>query len=195
MKILAIGDFHGKFPEKLKEKIKDVDLIISIGDYMPFSLRKQFFKHAYRSDKELWEILGKEAIKKAELKDIKEGEKILKFLNKQTAPVITVSGNLDRAKWKDATDYKLPQWKWVDQDFFTPLVRKFENIKCFDYSYIRVRNYVFIGMARSTFPGKVKSKEYKRQRKILEKLFKKFNKENKDNRVIFVSHNVPYNTK
>lgn len=42
MKILAIGDFHGKFPEKLKKKIgkEKPDLIVSIGDYIPFYYRK-----------------------------------------------------------------------------------------------------------------------------------------------------------
>jgi predicted phosphodiesterase len=33
MKILAIGDFHGKFPAKLKKEARKVDLILSTGDY------------------------------------------------------------------------------------------------------------------------------------------------------------------
>jgi hypothetical protein len=35
VKILAIGDFHGKFPEKLKKIIKKekINLIVSVGDY------------------------------------------------------------------------------------------------------------------------------------------------------------------
>jgi hypothetical protein len=33
MKILAIGDFHGKFPEKLRKLAKDVNLILSVRDF------------------------------------------------------------------------------------------------------------------------------------------------------------------
>jgi len=195
MKILAMGDFHGKFPKKLKEKCKEVDLIVSIGDYLPFSLRKEFFKYSYKKEIEVWEVIGKNKVKRAELRDIKEGDKILKQLNLLNIPVITVSGNADRAKWKDATDYKKSKWKWYEQDFFTPLIKKYPNIKCIDYSYASFGDLIFIGMARSTFPGKVKSKEYKRQRKRLDNLFKKFSKELKQKKVIFISHNVPYNTK
>lgn len=48
MKILAIGDFHGKFPEKLKKRIvkEKADLIISVGDHPDTSkLRTLEFKH------------------------------------------------------------------------------------------------------------------------------------------------------
>ena len=44
MKILAIGDFHGKFPAKLQKLAKSVDLVISIGDYKPWRLKKIFLK-------------------------------------------------------------------------------------------------------------------------------------------------------
>ena len=42
MKLLAIGDFHGKFPKKLRNKIKseNPDLILSLGDFIPFSYSK-----------------------------------------------------------------------------------------------------------------------------------------------------------
>ena len=32
MKILVIGDFHGKFPVKLKEEVKKVDIVLCTGD-------------------------------------------------------------------------------------------------------------------------------------------------------------------
>lgn len=197
MKILAIGDFHGKFPEKLKKKAKEVDLIVSVGDYAPFSLRKEFFKYVYKiKDKELWEFIGKQKVKKATIKDLRQGEKVLKELNRLKIPIITITGNLDYTKWHDAHDFKKnTKWKWPEQDFFSKIIKKYSNVKCFDYSYVQIGELIFIGMARSTFPGKVKSKEYKKQRRVLEKLFNKFSKELKEKKVIFVSHNVPYNTK
>ena len=62
MKILAIGDFHGKFPVKLKERIEKekVDLIISQGDFCGNAeLSRLFFKHVYRKELELWQVIGK----------------------------------------------------------------------------------------------------------------------------------------
>lgn len=192
MKILVIGDFHGKFPEKLKKiaKRKDIDLVVSVGDYCPFSLRKEFFKYVYRkNDKEIWEFIGKKKVKEKSLKDLKQGEKILKELNKLKIPVITITGNLDYAKWPDLYDYKKKViWTWLEQDFFGRVIKKYKNIKVFDYSYIKINNLIFIGMPRSTFPGKIKSKNYKKYRKKLDNLFRKFKKE----KIIFVSHNVPY---
>ena len=81
VKILAIGDFHGKFPVKLRKKIEKEkpDLIVSVGDYMPFSLRKEFFEYSYGKEKELWEVVGKKKYKEAILKDLKKGEEVLKI--------------------------------------------------------------------------------------------------------------------
>ncbi len=192
MKILAIGDFHGKFPRKLLNEAKKVDLIVGVGDYPPFSYKDLFFKYCYKKDNvELWEFIGKKKVKDFIKKDLKKGEIVLKKLNKLKVPVITVTGNIDYTKWKDAIDKKKLKWEWPGKDFSTPMIKKYKNINLFDYSFVRFNDFVFIGMAKSTFPGRVKSKEYKRMKKRLEKLFKKFRKE----KIIFVSHNVPYKTK
>ncbi len=193
MKILAIGDFHGKFPVKLRKKIEKekVDLIVSVGDYCPFTYRKIWFKHCYKTDKELWEVIGKKKMKELVKKDLKKGEDVLKKLNKIKTPVISVTGNNDHTKWYDALDYKKSKWNWLCQDFFTQIIKKYKNIKIFDYASIKIGKIRFIGMATSTFPGRVKSKSYKKLRRKLDKLFKKYRKDN----IIFVSHNVPYKTK
>jgi len=190
MKILIIGDFHGKFPKKLQREAKKVDLVVSLGDYCPFSLRKEFFKYAYRKqNKEMWEFIGKKKVKEKTLKDLKKGESILRGLNKLHVPIFTITGNLDYAKWEDLYDRtSKTKWDWPTQDFFSRIVKKFKNIKVFDYSFIKFKGLVFVGIARSTFPGKVKSKSYKRYRAKLERIFKKF----KDEKIILVSHNVPY---
>ena len=194
MKILAIGDFHGKFPEKLKKiaKRKDINLIVSVGDFMPFHYRKLWFKHSYKSGTELWEVIGKEKYKRLVLKDLRVGERILKKVNEvgKESPVISVTGNLDYTKWDDAYDYKKSDWKWPYQDFFSRVIRKYKKINIFDYSFIKFKDIIFIGMATSTFPGRVKSKNYKKMRKRLDKLFRRF----RNNKIIFVSHNVPYRT-
>src|SRR3989344_4683343 len=197
MKLLLIGDFHGSFPRKFFKIIKKEkpEAILSLGDFCQFTARKLFFKYCWRQRRELWEIIGKKKVKEFTKKDLKSGEKVLKQLNSLPIPVFTVTGNLDYTKWKEAYNYKKlkrkASWSWLEQDFFTSLFKKYPNIKCFDYSFIQFKKFILIGMARSTFPGHVKSKEYKKQRKILETLFKRFKKE----KIIFVSHNVPYNAK
>jgi len=199
MKILAIGDFHGKFPVKLRKLTKKVDLIVCIGDYFSFTNRDLFFKYSYGTDKELWEVVGKKKVKAGILKDFRAGESILKKLNKVGVPVITVIGNVDYTRVNDVFDEEKVgwhrTWKWENQDFFSPIVKKYKNIHRFDYAYAKFGGLNFIGAYGHTFPGNVKSKSYKKYRGILEKLFKKFRKENRAGDVIFVAHNVPYDCK
>ena len=61
MKILAIGDFHGKFPRKFEKLIKreKIDLVVSNGDFFPFIYRDLWFKHCYHTDVDLWEVIGR----------------------------------------------------------------------------------------------------------------------------------------
>ncbi len=196
MKILATGDFHGEFPKKFKSLIKKekIDLVISNGDYFPFHYRDLWFKHCYQKETELWEVIGKEKYKKLILKDLKDGESAIKKLNALPIPVFTVVGNIDYTRKSDVTDTKVNKkhyWAWNEQDFFSPIIKKYPNIKRFDYSYLKFQDYIFIEAYGGSGPGKVKSKAYKKSKKILDSFFNKF----KNEKIIFVSHNVPYNTK
>ena len=84
---------------------------------MPFSYRKEWFKHCYGKETELWEIIGKKKYKDYILKDLKQGEAVLKKLNKigETIPIVTVTGNLDYTKWEDAIDSSPMKWKWLEK--------------------------------------------------------------------------------
>lgn len=199
MKILAIGDFHEKFPMKLKKLAKSADLIVSVGDYPAWSLKKEFFEHCYRTDRELWEVVGKKKYKEFILKDWKGGEKILKSLNSFGIPIITTVGNYDSPNLHDAFDIKRKRgesvWEWAEQDFFSKIIKKFPRIKRVDYKVVKFEGLVFIGALGHSFPGKVKSKSYKKHREKLEKLFRKYSKENKKGNVIFLVHNMPYDCK
>ena len=198
MKILAIGDFHGKFPKKLKERIKkeNVDLVVGIGDYSPWTLAKDFFKYCYKTDKDLWEVVGKTKYKTSKIKDEAQGKKILEQLNKLPVPVLSVFGNYDHPA-DDIMDMKKPRgkkywrWNWERKHYFQKLIKTYKNIHYIDYKSFEFRGLVFIGARGHSSPGKVKSKAYKRHRKILDNLFNK----NKKSNVIFVTHIVPYNTK
>jgi Icc-related predicted phosphoesterase len=199
MKILAIGDFHGKFPEKLRKRIKKEkpDLIISVGDYFPWSMKKEFFKYCYKRSCNLWDVLGKKKFKKNTLEDLKKGEKtVIEKLN-SLGLVITVIGNYDHKTINDQypSENWREEWKWVRQDFFSKIIKKYKNIKRFDYKYAKFGGLIFIGGYGHSSPGRVKSRAYQKHKRKLDNLFKKFRKENKEGRVIFVFHNMPYNCK
>ena len=197
MKLLVCGDFHGRFPKKLLQVIKKekIDALISNGDYASFFYRDLWFKHCYEKDVQLWQIVGKKKFKEIILKDVKSGEFVFKKLGKLNIPVITVLGNVDYGLWTDAYESKNKKFDIEDIDFFIRIIKRYSNINNIDYSYTKLGDFVIIGGGTSSFPGKVKSKMYKKLRRILDKNFKKFRQELKAQRVIFLSHNVPYNTK
>lgn len=200
MKILAIGDFHGVFPKKLKEAIKKekIDIVVSTGDYLPFYYRKLWFKHCYGKEIGLWEVIGKARYKKLVKKELEEGEKILKKLNFLGLPVITVLGNMDYPFADDIIDEKRRKREWkFDLDrkkYFIKLIKKYKNLHLLNYSSCFIGGYFFIGMRGHTMPGKPESKAFKKHKEKLNFLFAKLKKQNK-NKIIFVSHNSPHNTK
>ncbi|MEK6858624.1 MAG: metallophosphoesterase [Nanoarchaeota archaeon] len=193
MKILAIGDFHGTFPKKFERLIKKekIDLVVSNGDFFPFIYRDVWFTHCYRTDVNLWDVIGRKKYVALVKKDLKLGDRALHALNKVPVPVITVVGNIDYTSLQDSYDERPPKEDLRRQDLLNPLLRNYKNIYRFDYSYFVFGNYVFIGAYGGSSPGLVKSRHYKKYRKKLEVLFKRF----KGKKIIFVSHNVPYNTK
>jgi len=75
------------------------------------------------------------------------------------------------------------------------LIKKYKNIFLANYSFVYLKGYYFIGMRGHSFPGKVKSNAFRKHKKRLYKIFSKIKTENKEGRVIFISHNSPYKTK
>lgn len=198
MKLLAMGDFHGRVPRKFEHLIRKekVDLVVLNGDFFPFLYRDAWFTYCYRKDVALWQVLGKAKTKRLVLRDIRAGERVLRTLNEFGVPVIMVPGNADHLGKAYNDQYTAQQispsgWKWYDQNFFASLIRRYTNLRRFDYSFVRFGAYVFIGARGGTSPGDVMSAAFRRHRRKLDVLFKRFTHEN----VVFVSHNVPYNMK
>lgn len=193
MKFLAIGDFHGEFPAKFKRLIKKekIDLVVSNGDFFPFIYRDLWFKHCYRTEVNLWDVIGRKKYVSLVNKDLSLGDEALRKLNALPVPVITVVGNIDYTPLHDTYDEKPPKDDLRRQDLLSRLLKKYKNIHRFDYSFVEFGEYVFIGSYGGSSPGFVKSRAYKKHKKILERFFKRF----RYKKIIFVSHNVPYNTK
>lgn len=126
MRILAIGDFHGKFPDKLKKLIKKgkPDLILSNGDYTGIDgwrkpLKIMFRELAEGVDISVQEILGEKRYKDLLKKDYAAGKVPLRELNKFHVKVFSVFGNGDWYKSK---------WNKSDRKYET-LIKKLRNIK------------------------------------------------------------------
>lgn len=203
MRILALSDFHGKFSSKIRKiiKKKKIDLVVSIGDYPPFSIKKDFFKYVFgKEDVNLWDFIGKKEYKRKVIHDLKKAEEVIKKLNALPVPVISILGNHDWHRADDINDLKKPKskgwkWEWDSIDHIKKFILKFKNITLVNYSYTKFGDFIFIGGRGHSNPGRVKSKAFKKHKKILEKLFIKFKKENKERKVILLYHNSPYNTK
>jgi Icc-related predicted phosphoesterase len=198
MKILAIGDFHGKFPGRLYRLAKEADLILSAGDFFPWSMKKIFFKHCYKKEKYLWDIIGKKKYKELTLKDLARGEsKVIKPMNDLGNKAITTIGNYDSTNTNDQYNEEKwnKKWGWAEQDFLAKILKKYKNIRRTDYKFTRAGGLVIIGGFGHSSPGDEKSTAFKKHKKVLENLFRKFKKENKEGKVIFIFHNMPFNTK
>lgn len=201
MKILAIGDFHGKFPEKLKEKIKkeEIDFILSDGDYAGIEewrpLMKKFFKAREKGKKvEVKDFLGKEKYNNLLKRDYESGKIPLKELDKFKVKVFSVFGNGD---W-----YKV---------FFNDYGKNYENfIKKLKYTLdINRRKGKFKGLNIVGFGGYLDPDIYftkkgisaisdldyqnKKRKKRYNQEEKKFMKLIKNKPEIILAHYTPYN--
>jgi len=212
VKILVIGDFHGKFTDKLLKRIKKekFDLIISPGDFCGSKeLGKLFFKYSYGSDKELWEFIGKKKFKELEKQNFDAGIFVLKKLNSFNVPVITVTGNWDPTSNAEIGYDKV---KEPQEKKFNSVIKKLKNIYFIDYKNINFFGINFVGYPRSTYPGFIdknrKKRLFENYGKEGNKIIKKTNEDNKkyfkrfkilfknfSNKTIFISHNCPYNSK
>lgn len=93
MRILAIGDFHGKFPKKLQNIAKKADLVLSTGDFGGSKdLLKVVFKYFYED----WtKKVGKKKTEEYILKDYNSGKKIINQLDRLKVPIYSSLGNWD----------------------------------------------------------------------------------------------------
>lgn len=209
MKILAIGDFHGKFPQKLVRLAgrKDVDLIVTQGDFCGNAeLGRLFFKYAYGTDRELREFIGLKKVRELDRKNFLAGLKVIRKLNSLDKKVIGVRGNWDPVDWRDIgfASKKDPYRRRFDY-----VLGRVKNIKIIDFSSCRQLGLNFVGYPRSTYPGKItkhiEEKIKKRDEKSAFKIIRKIKKDNKElfkkfkkrftSNTIFISHNCLYNTK
>jgi Icc-related predicted phosphoesterase len=99
MRILALGDFHGKFPEKLEKEARKADLIISTGDFADTSesrsLEFRYWDQLKKKGQTLEKIIGKEKYKGLLKHAINYSNKVLEKLSLLNQNIIAIYGNAD----------------------------------------------------------------------------------------------------
>jgi len=203
MRFLIVGDLHGQKP---KIHFKDFDAIIATGD---FCSSDEIRRYKFQALKEKlqnpsfnikwYDLAGKEKVTKLIKKSIKDGREILEYFDSLNVPVYVVPGNAD------LTPDKIEKWSLLRQNHYKKLLEGLKNIIDVHYRSVSVEKQQIIGYGTSHGPeypqykedldmlkkGELikKRKEYQKAYKKLSSLFEKSSKP-----VIFLSHNVPFNT-
>lgn len=148
MKILVIGDFHGKISEKLKKEIsrREFDFVVGVGDYAGidewYSYIRYLFKHKNpREAKSAKEFFGKEKYKALIKRDFKAGENVLKFLDGLGKPGFYVFGNGDNEWYNHYFSSKFIGAKKSRLNF----LKKIKNIKEMTYKIRKYKGISFLG--------------------------------------------------
>lgn len=207
MKFLIFGDLHGQIPNV---HFKDYDAIITPGDFCSSGgkeglIRKYMFQVLKERlenpelKKEWYDIPGKEKAKKLYEISIKDGRSVLEKIESLGKPVYSVPGNADRTPKKDS------KWGYLKKNHFKKVIKGIKNFNNTHLKLLDIGEYQIIGYGLSSGPEypqtqeekdkldseklEKKKKDYEKTKKKLIKLFEKATKP-----VIFISHNVPYNT-
>lgn len=193
MRFLIFGDLHGKLP---KIHYRDFDAIIAPGDFCSSDARKYMFQ-ALKKKVEWHEFTGRKKAREIIKKSLSDGRNVLERLNSFKVPVFIVPGNWD---WTgDASD-----WNFLNRDHYKTILKGLKNVFDVDHKLFSILEYDFIGygihpspeypqnkedMKRLESNLKQIKKEYESECRRMSHLFRKASK-----KVIFLSHNVPFNT-
>ena len=226
MKILAIGDLHGRMP---KIHFKNFDAIVQVGDvcsdkdFRP--LKDKWLKEVEKNPKDAPNLhnymIGQVGKKKFNLMikhSLERGREILKYLNSFNKPVFIVPGNWDQSEGRsrikeaniDKSNYNYLKYfldSWLSNGINKKLTTGLKNIKDCQYHTHRFKGVNFVGYGISSnreMPGSIKRLKFNKEQliklkesynKILNKLKNSYEKRDKKFLTVFISHNVPSNTK
>ncbi len=206
VKFLIVGDLHGNKP---KIYYDGFDAIIAPGDFCSDAPRKYMFQslreHLKNPEtaREWYEIVGRRKAREMVKKSLADGREILEFLNSFDVPVYIVPGNWD---WTH-TRGKESDWNFLNRNYYKDLTEGLSNIVDVYHKIVSISDYAVVGHGITSGPEfpqhkdsleklKKDPKSFRKAKKEYERLYDKvsalFKKAKKP--VIFMSHNVPYNT-
>lgn len=204
VRFLIIGDLHGNKP---KIYDKEFDAIIAPGDFCSDNLRKYMFKAlkiSMKTGEDLWwfDTISKSKAKKEVIKSLKDGRKILEFLNSFNKPVFALPGNWD---WTGNDD-----WDYLDKNYWKSyLIKDLKNIRNTHKNIFKFKNITILGhgitsgpeypvkeRAKNMSKSEIKESKSNYKNEYFNPMSKLFNKAKKQKQpIMFLTHNVPYNTK
>jgi predicted phosphodiesterase len=139
MKILAIGDFHGRFPEKLKKEARKADLILSPGDFANADkIRRIIFKNW--AGKPWEEVVGLKKAREMQKESFDSGLKIMKELNSLGKKAYFVWGNSDFYR-----DHLLKENPKLKVGYYNNKIKEIKNLFSVDRKKIKINNLEIIG--------------------------------------------------
>ena len=202
MRILLLGDLHGKLP---RIDFKGFELVLSTGDFCPVSSREYKFKVIQEKLKDpsysrnWYDLVGKEKAIEMIRADLEKGREALEKLDSLGIPVLTVPGNTDHFRRQSGLRFEA-------EDHYRELLSGLKNVKDCHLRLESFGGFQVIGhgtpdgspeypqydedLERFT-PEQLekKRKEYKKTLSDLDALFREAS-----GPVIFLSHNVPFGT-
>jgi Icc-related predicted phosphoesterase len=224
MKILVIGDLHGRKSRihfNDYDCIIQVGDVCDDREFRPyikkwFSALKNDRVNTPSVDEFIIRAIGKKGMKKLEENSVKVGRRILEYLNSFGKPIFIVPGNWDQSYGKtkiknpDKDDYSYIKYfydSWIGERMNIKLTHGLKNIRDCQFKSHEFSNINFYGYGLSSgyeyYKKKRKLNLSKKEKELLKKdyfslvkkLFVSYSKRNKTVPTIFISHNIPYETK
>ena len=204
VKFLIVGDLHGEMPIIHSQNF---DAIICPGDICgddsrPYIKKAMEYAQQYPDEEVSFEDFYPNNFEEIEQTSIDKGIKVLEKLNSCGKPVFLVPGNWDFSPHLDGLDKK------EDKDKFLPFIEDFENIQNVEHKAIEFRDITIIGHGSTSAPEPIREEDKQRAEIIgdeeilqrydfftqnLSHIKNLFN--SSQSPIIFITHNVPLNTK
>ncbi len=201
--IVALGDLHGKFP---RIRFRGFDYILSVGDFCPNlsrelmfqDLRKRLQDPGYQG--EWWDSIGEKEAGRRNRAELERGREVLEKVASFGKPVITVPGNTDFF-------YRGSSVLGSGNYYKSFLLKGLRNVKDAHMKVVETPFFTVIGYGGTNGPEVPVDEERNlyspRELRAMERDLKELEKEcdrlfrraGGENPVIFLVHNVPYDTR
>ena len=205
MRLLILGDLHGRIPELPEEPY---DAIIAPGDIIGDSLRsylKAWIKEAKTHPIDFETYCSVDKQEELEDEAIAQGEKVLSHLNAQGVPVYLVPGNWDPVPLVDGLPSRLRPRSTQKSNRWKTMLKPYTNIHDVMHTTLTCNGLTIIGHGATSEPEILEVdeelaetadnetlKQARHDKKVSKRLHKLFSKTNGP--VLLLSHNVPYET-